>query len=118
MLDLNKGTDKLDAADGFLTKLKGLLKKHWGILILCLVVYFFYWALTSDFEEPVVDEKLKDVSDPSVNTPEEKVEYYVIKEEYFIDDYGYRIGDTVYVDFYNDGSVEQYYTDGETYYEN
>jgi hypothetical protein len=32
MINLDKRTEQLDKADNFLTKLKGLLKKHWGIL--------------------------------------------------------------------------------------
>ncbi len=42
---------KLELADNWLTKLEVILKKHWGKLILLLVVYFIYWALSG---EPVL----------------------------------------------------------------
>jgi hypothetical protein len=45
--------------------------------------------------------------------PLEGEEYDLIKKEFFIDDYGYRAGDTVYVDYYSDGYIEEYYSDGE-----
>ena len=41
MIDLDKGTEKLDKADGFLTKLKTILKKHWGILLFYYLVMVF-----------------------------------------------------------------------------
>jgi len=34
---------KLDVADGVLTKLKKLLIKHWGILMIILLSYGIYW---------------------------------------------------------------------------
>lgn len=41
--------------------------------------------------------------------------YYITKKTYMVDDYGYRIGDTIYIDYYSDGIIDRYYTDGETY---
>lgn len=106
MIDLEKGKEKLNSADSFLTKLKAILKKHWGIILLCLVVYFFYWALTTDPQE--VEALPKNDTD----------DYYIKDRLYIIDDYGYRNGDTVYIDYYSDGYVEKYYIDGEIYDEN
>ena len=45
-MDQNEVEKKLDAADGILTKIKTLLKKHWGILLFLLFCYVVYWAFT------------------------------------------------------------------------
>ena len=54
-MDLDKGTETLDKADGFLTKLKNVLKKHWGILLLILIgfgVYKFIVAVGEEMDNP------------------------------------------------------------------
>jgi hypothetical protein len=63
--------------------------------------------MTTDFEEETYE------SAPI----EEPIDdgYRIIEESYIIDDYGYRMGDTIYIDYYNDGYIEKYYTDGEMY---
>lgn len=107
-MDIEKANTQLDKADTFLTKLKNILKKHQGILVLLLLGYFVYWALTTETpEEPAP------VIAPEQVLPLEGEEYDLIKKEFFIDDYGYRAGDTVYVDYYSDGYIEEYYSDGE-----
>lgn len=106
MIDLNNGTEKLEAADGFLTKLKSLLKKHWGLLLLILFVWFIYWSLTSETNETT--NNTPNTTDTTFIYPKES---YVIKAEYFIDGYG----DTVYVDYYNDGYIDRYYSNGDKY---
>ena len=67
-MDLDKGTETLDKADGFLTKLKNVLKKHWGILLLILIgfgVYKFIVAVGEEMDNPstpieVIDEPYYD----------------------------------------------------------
>jgi hypothetical protein len=51
MIDLDKATDKLEKADGFLTVLKKILKKHFGIIIILIVCAFAYWFWTIVNEE-------------------------------------------------------------------
>lgn len=51
------------------------------------------------------------------HTQTKEAEYTIVDEAWAIDPYGYRKGDTVYIDYYSDGYVERYYPDGETYYE-
>lgn len=43
MIDLEKGSEQLDKADGFLTKLGALLKKHWKLLLLIGFGWIVYW---------------------------------------------------------------------------
>lgn len=54
MLDLDKGSEQLDKADGFLTKLKVILKKHWGILLIIGLAATGYFIINDD--TPVEDE--------------------------------------------------------------
>jgi hypothetical protein len=94
-----KGAEKrLDQADSFLTTLKRVLKKHWGIIILILIGFFFYWALTS--EDITTNE-----ASPEQATPSSYEEPYVVKELYEIDEYG----DTILIDVYSDGYEDRYY---------
>jgi len=51
-MDINGVEKKLDAADGILTKLKALLKKHWGLLIFILFCWCVYWAFT---QPPIIE---------------------------------------------------------------
>lgn len=105
----------IDQADSFLTKLKTLLKKHWGILLILSIGYFFYWAVTTDFPEEI-EEDTHNIEEV-ISTPEHEETYTITKQTYTIDKAGYRMGDTIYIDYYSDGYVDKYYTDGETYYE-
>ena len=120
-MEIKNAETKLDQADSFLTKLKDILKKHWGILSLLAVGYFFYWAFTTDFEEEPIEEPKIEQVQPVKKKKKKKVKhsqnkkYTITKKTYIIDDYGYRKGDTVYVDYYSDGYIEKYYTDGESY---
>ena len=126
MIDLEKGQNQLDKADGFLTKLKEVLKKHWGILMILGLGGFMYWAFTlppeelNDYSEDSQQEQVYQTPSKGhkgvVQHESTEESYYIVKEEYIIDPSGYRAGDTVYVDTYSDGYVEQYYTDGEAYY--
>ena len=108
----------IDQADSFLTKLKALLRKHWGILLIILVGYFFYWSFTTDFPEDI--ENVHNVEDTHkieevISAPQHEETYTITKMTYTIDNRGYRKGDTIYIDYYSDGYVDKYYTDGEIY---
>jgi len=48
---IEKIDKELDVVDSILTKVGKILKKHWWIVILGLVAWFFYWAMTTEFEE-------------------------------------------------------------------
>jgi len=110
-MDIEKANTQLDKADTFLEKLKNILKKHWGIILIILGGYFVYWALTTDLEPEVEEDKIEVVEPVKSDEPE----YVITKKTFFIDDFGYRKGDTVFVDYYSDGYVEKYYTDDETF---
>jgi hypothetical protein len=114
-MDIKKAEDKLKNADSFLTTLKDVLKNHWGILSLIALGGFIYWAVNLPDEELEDNHKVK----PVVKEHHKKSskDYYITKKTYIIDDYGYRKGDTVYIDYYSDGVVEKYYTDFQTYNE-
>ena len=51
-MDIDSAEKELTSLDKFLTTLKGLLKKHWGIILIVLVVLFVYWACTTTVDEP------------------------------------------------------------------
>jgi hypothetical protein len=42
MIDIDNATKQVDKADGFLTKLGALLKKHWKLIVLLLICYGIY----------------------------------------------------------------------------
>jgi len=67
-MDLDKVDTGLKKAEGILETVSRIIKRFWWLLLLGLAVWFFYWALTSDFEDEVVDPF------------EQEVEYY--EEEY------------------------------------
>lgn len=118
MIDLEKGTEKLDKADGFLTKLKTILKKHWGLLTLLLLgysVYLFVVAVGEEMDNPTIEQEPYH-SEEIIGEPEHDEEYVIIKKTWDIDPSGYRKGDTIYIDYYDDGYIDKYYTDGEIYY--
>ena len=56
-MEIKKAEDKLDQADSFLTKLKTILKKHWGILLLLGFGFGVYWMFTTDFEDESIEEE-------------------------------------------------------------
>lgn len=85
-MDIKDAETKLDDADNFLTKLEKLLKKHWLILLLMLVAYFIYWALTSDFEE----------QQTRTNSTEE---LYIVDKYYDYEENG----DSILIEVWNDG---------------
>lgn len=81
-MEIKKAEDKLDQADSFLTKLKTILKKHWGILLLLGFGFGVYWMFTTDFEDESIDE-----------------EAYIIEEYEEIQDNG----DTLLIEVWSDG---------------
>lgn len=116
MIDIDKVGEKADKADSAITKLKNLLKNHWGFLLLCLLgygVYLFISMVGEEMKNPTKHDTPE--AEPTIETTNHAKEYKLIKAAYFIDDNGYRAGDTVYVDHYDDGVIEEYYTDGEVY---
>jgi len=80
-MEIKKAEDKLDQADSFLTKLKLVLKKHWGILLVITICFGLYWIFTTDPEEEVISEP------------------YIIEEYYEIQDNG----DTLLIEVWSDG---------------
>jgi len=83
-MEIKNAETKLDQADSFLTKLKSVLKKHWGILMLIGVGYFFYWAFTTDFEdEPVIEDiKIENIKDEEIYDDEFDDKYYTDGETF------------------------------------
>ncbi len=47
-MNIDGAEEKVRKIDKLLTEVKGLLKKHWGVLLLILFCWFIYWALTTD----------------------------------------------------------------------
>jgi hypothetical protein len=111
-MDIDKGTETLNKADGFLKTLKTLLRDHWGILMLIGLGLFVYWAVNLPDEE-LEPTKIETVVVEKKVT--EKSKYTITKQTYMVDDYGYRKGDTVLIDYYSDGFVDKYYADNEDY---
>jgi hypothetical protein len=42
-MDIDDATKQVDKADGFLTKLGDLLKKHWKLMTILAICYGVYW---------------------------------------------------------------------------
>ncbi len=89
-METNEVEKKLDAADSILTKIKTLLKKHWGILLFLLFSYCVYWAFTQpapvqeeQYQEPVQEEQYQ-----------ESVQEEPIQEEQYNTDNTYMSEDT------------------------
>jgi len=125
MIDLEKGQEQLDKADGFLEKLEVILRKHWGKLLLGALGYGIYWffgLVAADIEKNGLDDpKITPIEEISTTIPEStsehKEKYVITKKTFIVDDYGRRKGDTVYIDYYDDGFIDKYYaTDGKIYY--
>ena len=106
---------------------KLLLKIVGGIVGISLAIYIAYGQLKDKHEEHFKEaqieqtkhEKVKEASSHvEESAPEHKEEYTITKMTFLIDDFGHRKGDTVYVDYYDDGFIDKYYkSDGKTYYE-
>lgn len=47
-MDLDKIDTGLKKAEGILETISRIIKRFWWLLILGLIVWFFYWALTSE----------------------------------------------------------------------
>ena len=107
------------------------LEKHWdrsqklilkvvgGIVGISLAIYIAYDQLKDKHVETIGGHKTEQVStDIPESTTEHKEKYTITKKAYIVDKFGHRKGDTVYVDYYDDGFIDKYYkTDGKTYYE-
>ena len=84
-----------------------------GIVIAC---YAGYNQFKGDAEP--VGAPTEQIEAIPESTSEHKEEYVITKKTFIVDDYKYRQGDTVYVDYYDDGFIDKYYAkDGKTYYE-
>ena len=90
IMDIEGTEKKLDGVDSILTKITKILKKHWLILILCLLTYFVYWALTTDIEP-----------DEAERNPVEKTHPRIVEEYLEVQDNG----DTILVLVWSDGVV-------------
>jgi hypothetical protein len=114
--EVDKKFDKAEKVWDRLQKL--LLKIVGGVVGISLAIYVAFGQLKEKHEETVNTHTTKEVSSEiPESAPEHKEEYKIIKESYFVDDYGHRKGDTVYVDYYDDGFIDKYYAnDSKTYY--
>jgi len=78
--DTNDISKKLDVADNVLTKLKVILKKHWGILLFILFSYCMYLVFTKSMpatEQEQVQEYVVDtVYTDDIQYSEKEEEYY------------------------------------------
>jgi len=123
--DVDDKFDKVERAWDRLQKL--LLKIVGGVVGISLACYIAYGQLkdqhSEHFEkantEQVDHEKTQEASSHvEESTKSHKKKYTITKKTFLIDDYGKRNGDTVYVDYYDDGFIDKYYkTDGKIYYE-
>jgi len=135
MIDLDKASNTVDKADGFFNNLNRFIRNHPIWFILILLGGFVYWGSTLPEEvadEVILQQEQSVIRDTIYITPEEvaqlpetehvvvdEPEYYITKKTFLVDDFGYRKGDTVYIDYYSDGVVEKYYSDNlELYYPN
>ncbi|MHA2101727.1 MAG: hypothetical protein ACW99A_24025, partial [Candidatus Kariarchaeaceae archaeon] len=117
---VNSVDKKFDKAERIWDRFqKLLLKIVGGVVGISLACYIAYGQLRDKHEETVnahnVEEKSTDIKE---SAPEHKETYKIIKQTYLVDDYGHRKGDTVYIDYYDDGFIDKYYkSDGKIYYE-
>jgi len=116
-MDLENTENQVKKAGSLIDTLWGIFTKSWWkVLIMGSVFgvcYFFYWAITSEFPEEAEVDNIELVE--PVKEAKEKPAYKITKKTFMIDDYGYRKGDTIYIDYYDDGFVDKYYTDGQTF---
>ena len=73
-MDIKNAENKLDQADSFLTKLKVILKKHWGIILILALLGLGYWVVTS--EEPVDDTHQDEYYDETLPEEGGEEDYY------------------------------------------
>ena len=99
-MEIKNAENKLEQADSFLTKLKDILKKHWGILTILGIGYFFYWALTADFEdEPIENTPVQTISKGKTQQMNNSETPFVVEKYYEID----QNGDSLLIQLWNDG---------------
>jgi hypothetical protein len=118
--DVNSVDERFDKAERIWDRFqKLLLKIVGGVVGISLACYIAYGQLRDKHEETVNSHTTEEsATNGKESAPEHKEEYTIIKETYLVDKYGYRKGDTVYVDYYDDGFIDRYYkSDGKVYYE-
>jgi hypothetical protein len=115
--DVDKTFDKVERIWDRFQKL--IIKIVGGVVGISLAIYIAYDQLKDKHEETLGGHTTEQVStDIPESTTEHKENYVITKKTYIVDKFGYRKGDTVYVDYYDDGFIDKYYkTDGKTYYE-
>ena len=84
-MDIKNAGDKLEQADGLLTTLKTLLKKHWGILLICVLGYGAWQFIGLVGEE--------------MDKPEDNKELYIVETYKELDPNG----DTLTIQVWSDG---------------
>lgn len=117
---LNKKKDKIDEKFDNIEKLwdrfqKLVLKVVGGIVGIALAAYVGYDQIVSKSDEVSNRHSLFDQHHIRESAETHSEDYELTDATYFVDDFGYRKGDTVYVDYYSDGYIEKYYTDSEDY---
>jgi len=96
---------------------KLLLKIVGGVVGISLAIYVAYDQVKDKHKETVGTTVEQSASDIGESAPKHKKDYIITKKTFIVDDYNHRKGDTVYVDYYDDGFIDKYYaTDGKTYY--
>jgi hypothetical protein len=115
--DVDKTFDKAERVWDRFQKL--LLKIVGGVVGISLAVYVAYDQLKDKHQATINSHNIEEVSsDIKESAPTHKKTYKIIKQTYVVDDYGHRKGDTVYIDYYDDGFIDKYYkSDGKIYYE-
>ena len=59
-MDLENVENQIKKADSLMDTGWNFFKKHWWKLLILGVMYFFYWAFTTDFEEETADDTVDD----------------------------------------------------------
>ena len=113
-MEIKDAETKLEQADSFLTKLKPILKKHWGISIILLIVYLFYLALSGDTKEqqalpapqPIIIENRTTKPTVNTNTQQPVITQQPVTEPYIVNEYlDMNIyGEIIYVQVWSDGT--------------
>lgn len=120
---VEKVDDKFDKAERIWDRFqKLLLKIVGGVVGISLAIYIAYGQLKDKHEEHFEKSKTEHVKEVSTDilesAPKHKKEYKITKMSFIVDDFGHRKGDTVYLDYYDDGFIDKYYkSDGKIYYE-
>lgn len=105
---------------------KLLIKIVGGVVGISLAIYVAYDQLKDKHEETVNKNKVEHIDsniteESSSNLIESATEhsdtYVITKKTFLVDGFGHRKGDTVFVDYYDDGFIDRYYkSDGKIYY--